>query len=145
MSTFNRTETDLHPPESRTRDTVIRRASRVLNPDRPTMALAALARCPRSTARSWATGHRRPPITILQALREAIKERQSALLALIPELDHVIMKREHEPKHSTGFCAVNPLTGQDRRNRLGDRSARGNGEGLGLVGLGRIFLGLLRS
>lgn len=105
-------------------DTVIRRAARALNPDRPIMTLAELARCPRSTVRSWASGHRRPPIAILKAVSEAIKERHAALLALSPELDHTIMKREREPKHRTGFNEIKVRDGpgslpRDGRNRRG--------------------------
>jgi hypothetical protein len=105
-------------------DTVIRRAAHALNPDRPIMMLAHLARCPRSTARSWATGRRRPSIAVLKVLRDALKDRQSSLFALMPELDHVIMKREYEPKNRTGFNEIRVRDGpgtapRDGRNRLG--------------------------
>jgi hypothetical protein len=100
-------------------DTVIRHAARALNPDRPIMTLAELARRPRATARSWATGHRRPPIWTLKILRDMLKDRQGTLFALIRELDYVISKRECEPQHRTGFCTIDPATGRDKRNRLG--------------------------
>ena len=43
-------------------DNLIRRAAFALNPNRPIMMLAGLARGRRSTAKSWAIGHRRPSI-----------------------------------------------------------------------------------
>ena len=52
-------------------------------------------------------------------LPEAIKERHSVLLALMPALDHAIFKRECEPKHRTGFNLIDPLTGLDKLNRRG--------------------------
>ena len=105
-------------------DTLIRHAFRALNPDRPIMTLAELSRRPRSTARSWARGHRRPPIAVLKMLRDALKERQATFLALMPELDRLIMKRECEPKRRTGFNEIRPRDGpgsipRDGRNRRG--------------------------
>jgi hypothetical protein len=100
-------------------DTIVRRAACALNPDRPIRALAKLARRPRSTAKSWASDHRRPPIKTLEALREAIRQRQAILSALIPDLNHAIMSRGKEIKRRTGFCEIDPLTGRDKRNRLG--------------------------
>jgi hypothetical protein len=53
------------------------------------------------------------------ATREAVNARQSAIFAILSDLDLVIRKREYEPKHRTGFNLIDPLTGRDRRNRLG--------------------------
>jgi hypothetical protein len=100
-------------------DTVIRRSARALDPYRPIMTLTELARAPRSTARSWATGHRRPSVAVLKTLRDMLRERQSMLSTLIPELDQLIIKREYEPVHRTGFCTIDQSTGRDKRNRLG--------------------------
>jgi hypothetical protein len=108
-------------------DTVIRRAARALNPDRPIMTLAELPRersstskrGRRSTAKSWANGHRRPPIAALKVLLDLLKHRRATLYQLIPELEYVIMQREREPKHASGFMVRDPLTGQDKRNRRG--------------------------
>ena len=105
-------------------DTLIRHAFRALNPDRPIATLARLTRRPRSTARSWARGHRRPPIAVLKMLRDALKERHAAFLALMPQLDHTIMKREFEPKHRTGFNEIRPRDGPGSIPRDG-RSRRG--------------------
>ena len=112
------------PLRGRMSDTVIRRAARALNPDRPIRALAALGRCPRSTAKSWATLHRRPPVSVLKVLREAINARQSAIFAVLSDLDLLIMKREYEPKHRTGFNLIRERDGpgsipRDGRNRHG--------------------------
>lgn len=99
--------------------TVIRSAARALNPDRPIVTLAALARAPRSTAKSWATGRRRPSVVTLKNLRDLLRDRQAVLFQLIPELDYVIMQREGEPPRRTGFNLIDPLTGMDKRNRRG--------------------------
>ena len=98
---------------------VIRSAARALNPDKPIRTLASLVHCPRPTAKAWANGHRRPPVVVLKILRDLLKNRQAALLQLIDALEYVIMQREREPKHRTGFNLIDPLTGMDRRNRLG--------------------------
>jgi hypothetical protein len=100
-------------------ETLIRVSARALNPDRPIKALAELLRRPRSTARSWATGHRRPSIEMLEALRDALKERQAQIGQLVPALEYVIAQREREPKHRTGFNLKDPVTGLDKRNRRG--------------------------
>src|SRR5215831_2649540 len=97
--------------------TWIRDHARVLCPDQPIMFLARLAHRPRSTAKSWATGHRRPPLSVLIALLEVVRDRQ--LFVLEGELDYHIRKRECEPKQRTGFCQIDPLTGRDKRNRRG--------------------------
>jgi hypothetical protein len=104
--------------------TVIRRAARALNPDRPIMMLARLARGRRSTAKSWATGHRRPSIVTLKILCDLLKDRRAALFQLIPEIENVIMLREREPTHRTGFNEIRERDGpgsvpRDGRNRRG--------------------------
>jgi hypothetical protein len=94
--------------------TLIRDVVRALSPDRPIMLLTRLVGCPRPTARSWATGHRRPPISVLKLLRELVQGRRTGLEG---ELDYEIRRREYEPKHRTGFNQIDPLTGFDKRNR----------------------------
>jgi hypothetical protein len=97
-----------------------RQIAQILSPDEPSKSLLSVPGGPRSTVRSWATGHCRAPIAVLKLLREGMMmERQAALLALAPELNHQIMKREAEPTHRTGFCTIDPLTGMDMRNRVG--------------------------
>jgi hypothetical protein len=96
--------------------TLIRDVMRLLSPDRPIMQLARLGGCPRPTAKSWATGHRRPPLDVLRAIREVARDHRTGLEH---ELEYEIRKREYEPKHLTGFCQIDPLTGRDKRNRRG--------------------------
>src|SRR5262249_26787847 len=96
--------------------TLIRDVVRMLSPDRPIMLLARAGGCPRPTAKSWATGHRRPPIYVLKRLRELMRGRTTGLEG---ELDYEIRRREYEPKHRTGFHQIDPVTGFDKRNRSG--------------------------
>jgi hypothetical protein len=98
--------------------TFIRGLARTLSPDRPIVFLAQLANCRRATAKSWATGHRRPPLVILQRLRDVVRDRVIDRTWLL-ELDYIIRKRKDEPKHRTGFWIIDPATGQNRANRLG--------------------------
>jgi hypothetical protein len=119
----------MYPSEDRMSDTVIRRAAFSLNPERPIMTLAGLARAPRSTAKSWATGRRRPSVVILEILRDQLKDRQAALFQLIAELDCVIIQRERESKRRTGFNEIKVRDGpgsipRDGRNRLGRPSTK---------------------
>jgi transposase-like protein len=100
-------------------DTVIRRAASALSPDQPIKTLAALGSGRRSTAKSWATGRRRPSVANLKILLEWLKERRAVLYQLIPELEYLITLREREPRHARGFMVRDPATGVDRRNRLG--------------------------
>jgi len=95
---------------------------RILSPHRPIKQLARLAGRPRPTAKSWATGHRRPPIYVLATIREVMRDRPCT--GLEPELDCEIRKREHEPKYRTGFNIIRERDGpgttpRDGRNRLG--------------------------
>jgi hypothetical protein len=104
-------------------DALIRRAARALNPDRPIMTLAALGRCPRATAKSWATGHRRPPIWVLQFLQAHLLARRLSTLG--EEVGALIARRnserdwERKYKPRTGFWIVDPATGENKANRLG--------------------------
>jgi hypothetical protein len=100
-------------------DNLVRRAAFALNPSRPIMTLAGLARGRRSTAKSWATGHRRPSIATLKIICDLLKERRAELYQLIPDLEYLIMLREREPPHARGFMIRDPVTGMDRRNLLG--------------------------
>jgi hypothetical protein len=102
--------------------TLIRDIARTLSPDRPIMFLAQLARCPRPTAKSWTTGHRRPPVWVLDALRHMARVR--GLTGLEREFDYQIRQRTYEPKHRTGFNQIRERDGpgstpRDGRNRLG--------------------------
>jgi hypothetical protein len=95
----------------------VRWAARELNPDKPIKLIVQLANCPRPTAKAWYTGHRRPPIWILQRLHEVALVRQ--LRDLAGQLAYYICQREREPRHARGCMLIDPLTGQDKRNRRG--------------------------
>jgi hypothetical protein len=95
----------------------IREVARRLSPHRPIMYLAELIRCPRPTVKSWYTGHRRPPIWILEVLKDLGESR--GFHSQVQQLEYVISRRKQEPKHRTGFNQIDPLTGCDKRNRLG--------------------------
>jgi hypothetical protein len=100
-------------------DTLVRRAARALNPDRPIMTLAGFRRSPRSTAKSWATGHRRPPIWLLKVLGAHLHAHR---ISIADEIEALIVQRdreEREDKPRTGFWIVDPATGQNKANRLG--------------------------
>jgi hypothetical protein len=105
-------------------NTAIRTAGRVLNPDRPIMALAELARCPRSTAKSWATGHRRPPVDRLKLVHGLLVSRIALATRTASELVSEITRRERERPQRSGFHEVRSRDGagsppRDGRNRLG--------------------------
>lgn len=84
------------------------------------MTLAELGRCSRSTAKSWATGYRRPPIWVLQFLHAHLRARRLSTLA--DEMEALIVQREWERKQDkprTGFWILDPVTRQNKANRLG--------------------------
>ena len=106
--------------------TLIRDVARLLSPDRPIMLLARLGGCSRATAKSWVTGHRRPPIYVLRLLRD-MAESQARRAGLLGEIDHELSKREHEPpwkRRGPGFMEIRERDGRgtpprDGRNRRG--------------------------
>jgi hypothetical protein len=106
--------------------TLIRDVARMVSPDRPIVLLARLAACPRPTAKSWASGHRRPPIFLLKRLRD-IAESQARNAGLLGEIDYEIRKREDEPpwkRRGLGFMEIRERDGpgttpRDGQNRLG--------------------------
>jgi hypothetical protein len=78
----------------------------------------------RSTAKSWATGHRRPPIATLKFLLDLLKDRRATINQLIPAIEFAIMQREREPPRRTGFNEIKERDGpgstpHDGRNRRG--------------------------
>ena len=95
----------------------IRYAAREIDPKRPIKLLVCLAHCPRPTAKAWYRGHRRPPVCIVQRLHDVAQDRQ--LRDVARQLADYIQEREREPKHARGFMVIDPLTGQDKRNRRG--------------------------
>ena len=97
--------------------TLIRHVAQELSPNRPIMFLAELVRRPRPTAKSWYSGHRRPPIGVLEMLRDEVLAR--GLIGLGQQLAYYVRQREYEPKHRTGFWLIDPVTGMNRSNRHG--------------------------
>src|SRR5690349_16157422 len=91
--------------------------ARQLSPRRPIMFLAELAGRPRPTAKSWIAGHRRPPMSVLERLRDLAKAR--GLVGLHQQLDYEIQQRKDVPRHRTGFWLIDPATGQNKANRRG--------------------------
>jgi hypothetical protein len=79
-------------------------------------------RFPRSTAKSWYTGHRRPPIYVLDHLRHLMRVRGET--ERVQQFDYLIRQRMGEAPHRSGFCTVKERDGpgtlhRDGRNRLG--------------------------
>ena len=95
----------------------VRWAARELSPEHPIKFLVELARCPRPTAKAWYSGQRRPPIWLLQRLRDIAQDHQPRDLA--GQLDSQLQQREREPPRARGFMLRDPATGMDRRNPLG--------------------------
>jgi len=79
--------------------TVIRQAAKLLSPTSMSRFLADLARCSRSTARSWLSGHRQPPIYVLERLKEELAKRAREMLSLSGSgggIDHAIWLHRQE-------------------------------------------------
>jgi hypothetical protein len=100
------------------------RAASLLWPDTPNSRLAAIAGRPKSTARSWRSARRRAPAQVLSMIRTELQSRGSAIFSLLREVDIELARREGEPPRRRGFFTVDPLTGQNRHNRIGRGSAR---------------------
>jgi hypothetical protein len=96
---------------------LIREIARAASPNRPVMFLAELTKRPRATAKSWLTGHRRPSITVLRMLLHVAECRK--LYELVQEFERLIRKRTYQPRSRTGFWIIDPVTGQNKANRLG--------------------------
>jgi hypothetical protein len=100
----------------------VRYAAREIDPKRPVKLLVRLAHRPRPTAKAWYSGRRRPPIWILKRLRDVARDQRYSDLS--QRLAYHLEQREREPKHARGFMMRDPLTGQDKRNRLGRLKAQ---------------------
>jgi hypothetical protein len=114
-----RSVTEMHPPMAAT---LIRAAAKVISPNQPIKLLMNIRGSPRSTAKSWHTGRRRPPIWCLEQLRDMMWVR--GVTELVQQFDYVIRQRTGEPPRRTGFNEVRERDGpgsipRDGRNRLG--------------------------
>jgi hypothetical protein len=99
------------------------RAALLLWPDAPSVRLAGIAGRPKSTARSWRSARRRAPDRVLSLIRAELQARGSEIFSLLREFDIEIARRPGEPPRRRGFFTVDPLTGQNRQNRIGRRLA----------------------
>jgi hypothetical protein len=95
----------------------IREIARQIAPDRPVMFLAEFCRRPRVTAKSWYTGHRRAPLSVLERLRDEAESRE--LSGLVQQFEYLIRRHSYDPQRRTGFWIIDPVTGQNRANRRG--------------------------
>ncbi len=98
---------------------VIARATQLLFTAAPSALLAAMARVPKSTARSWRKARRRPPLPILRLLSSELQRHGAACFSTQRELDILIAKRMGEPPLRAGFFRIDPTTGHNRQNRAG--------------------------
>jgi len=95
------------------------RAARLLFAGMPTALLAGMARAPKATAKSWRQGRRRAPIRVVRQLLPLLQAHAAECNSLHRDIENWIFVREVEPRHRGGFCAIDPLTGLDKRNRRG--------------------------
>jgi hypothetical protein len=90
------------------------RAARLLWPGRHNAELARFAGVPHSTARSWARGHRRPPLGVLRAMEHRLatfaNEAGTIRLWLATEVSH----RQREPRLLRG-CVKQQAAGISHR------------------------------
>jgi hypothetical protein len=105
----------------RATETTIGRAAMALNALAPNRTIVELVRRPRGTVRAWLAGRRRPPLPVLEQIQETLRERARVMWNLADQdLSYEIWRRRREPpRPPSGFCAVDPATGLDKRNRLG--------------------------
>ena len=58
-------------------------------------------------------------MSVLRLLRAELQRRGAECFSTLRELEILIAKREGGPPRRRGFFAVDPLTGQNKQNRLG--------------------------
>lgn len=84
----------------------IRSAAQALYRGMPNKLLAEALGCPRGTARSWLSGHRRAPVHVLEALAAWLRAHASLSQALAVELEGKARARKTEQKVRRGFLEV---------------------------------------
>ena len=87
------------------------RAARTLWPERHAAGLAALAGCPKSTARAWLSGRNRPPISVLRAVIHALHLRAEVCLSIKPFMESEVTAREREPRRLAGWAEIKEWDG----------------------------------
>ena len=89
----------------------VKAAAYLLSPTSPAAYIADLTGRPKNTARSWMSGHRRPPVEVLKAIRQALQARGAEIGSLWSDYnDRLIPRREYEPVKQRGFfVAAQPL------------------------------------
>jgi hypothetical protein len=88
-------------------DALVARAAELLFTAAPSSLLSRAAGVAKATARSWRRGHRRAPLPVLRLLHTELQRRGAECFSVLRELDYL------------GFFTMDPLTGQNRQNRLG--------------------------
>ena len=63
-------------------------------------------------------------MAVLKLLHAELQRRGAECFSALRELELLITKREGEPPRRRGFFVVDPLTGQNRQNRLGRSKKR---------------------
>ena len=102
----------------------VTRAADLLFTAAPNSLLSRATGAAKSTVRSWRRAHRRPPLHVLRLLSTELQRRGAECFSVQRELDILVAKRMGEGPRRRGFFVVDPLTGQNRQNRLG-RPRRG--------------------
>ena len=98
--------------------TLLRTAAHLLSPDAPNLGLARATGSSKPAARKHRAGTRRPTITALRLLQEALRAHARHCWAAAGDLDTEIYMREREPQPvPRGCCARN------RRDESGCRAS----------------------
>jgi hypothetical protein len=113
--THRRTKFVQHP-----RDTLVGQAARLLFPGRHSADLVGALGHPYPTVRAWVSGYRRLPPRVLRRVNELLRQRQIDCSEIWREMEQAILKREGEPRHLRGICAI-------RSERSGREGSIGGG------------------
>ena len=103
---------------------LLNRAALLLWPDAPNAGLARTAGRPKSSCRSWRSGHRRVPTYVLERLRLSLQARAAECNTVWDDICREIARRQGEPLRRRGFMEIRERDGpgsipRDGRNRLG--------------------------
>ena len=81
----------------------LQRAVRELWYAAPVAGLAKSVGSPHSTARSWVTGRRRPPASVMRAVAHWLRLHAGTMLELAVALDRAATERDREPRRLHGM------------------------------------------